>query len=74
MGNKGTREPLGATDSGPRPGLSLSSEQSRAAARAHCTLSLAPCGGRVSIARRVQRRRYGKDLPYYWGAFVLVSR
>lgn len=24
--------------------------------------------------RAVVRKRYGKDLPYYWGAFVLVSR
>ena len=24
--------------------------------------------------REVVRKRYGKDLPYYWGAFVLVSR
>ena len=24
--------------------------------------------------RTVVRQRYGKDLPYYWGAFVLVSR
>lgn len=24
--------------------------------------------------REVVRKRYGKDLPYYWGAFVMVSR
>ena len=24
--------------------------------------------------REVVRKRYGRDLPYYWGAFVLVSR
>jgi CHAT domain-containing protein len=24
--------------------------------------------------REVVRKRYGKDLPYYWGAFVLVGR
>jgi CHAT domain-containing protein len=24
--------------------------------------------------RETVRRRYGKDLPYYWGAFVMVSR
>ena len=24
--------------------------------------------------REVVRQRYGKDLPFYWGAFVLVSR
>lgn len=24
--------------------------------------------------REVVRKRYGKDLPFYWGAFVLVSR
>jgi CHAT domain-containing protein/Tfp pilus assembly protein PilF len=24
--------------------------------------------------REVVRKRYGKDLPYYWGAFILVSR
>ena len=24
--------------------------------------------------RETVRRRYGKDLPYYWGAFVLISR
>lgn len=24
--------------------------------------------------RIVVSQRYGKDLPYYWGAFVLVSR
>jgi CHAT domain-containing protein len=24
--------------------------------------------------RTVVRQRYGEDLPYYWGAFVLVSR
>jgi CHAT domain-containing protein len=24
--------------------------------------------------RGVVQKRYGKDLPYYWGAFVLVSR
>jgi CHAT domain-containing protein len=23
--------------------------------------------------REVVRKRYGKDLPFYWGAFVLVS-
>jgi CHAT domain-containing protein len=24
--------------------------------------------------REVVRKRYGRDLPYYWGAFVLVGR
>lgn len=24
--------------------------------------------------RRTVRKRYGKDVPYYWGAFVLVGR
>jgi CHAT domain-containing protein len=24
--------------------------------------------------RETVRRRYGKDLPFYWGAFVLVGR
>ena len=24
--------------------------------------------------RAVVKQRYGKDLPYYWGAFVLVGR
>jgi CHAT domain-containing protein len=24
--------------------------------------------------REVVRQRYGKDLPFYWGAFVLISR
>jgi CHAT domain-containing protein len=24
--------------------------------------------------REVVRQRYGKDLPFYWGAFVLVGR
>jgi CHAT domain-containing protein len=24
--------------------------------------------------REVVRQRYGNDLPFYWGAFVLVGR
>jgi CHAT domain-containing protein len=24
--------------------------------------------------RETVRQRYGKDLPFYWGAFVMVSR
>jgi CHAT domain-containing protein len=24
--------------------------------------------------RETVRQRYGKDLPFYWGAFVLVGR
>jgi CHAT domain-containing protein len=24
--------------------------------------------------RQVVKERYGRDLPYYWGAFVLVGR
>jgi CHAT domain-containing protein len=24
--------------------------------------------------REVVRQRYNKDLPFYWGAFVLISR
>ncbi len=24
--------------------------------------------------RETVRKRYGKDLPFYWGAFVMVSR
>ncbi len=30
---------------------------------------------RAQLAERDQvKKRYGKDLPYYWGAFVLVGR
>jgi len=26
------------------------------------------------VERETVRKRYGKDLPFYWGAFVLIGR